>query len=142
MQQSAKTLAEIVNNDFRKIGFNYDGISLITIESKKISFYADIDSNKVVDQVTYYISDSTLVSNTENPRDKVLIRVVNNDTSKGPSLGITDLKFSYRNTFGINTTVLDSIRYIKVEFWVEAPERVNNTYPFTYWEMTITPRNI
>ena len=142
LQQNAKTLAEIINSDLRKIGFNYDSTAIITAESKKISFYADIDSNGVVDVVTYYLSDSTKASGTSNPKDKVLIRVVNNDSSSGPSLGITDIQFSYKNSIKVNTAAKDSIKYIEAEIWLETPELINDKYSFTYWELTINPRNI
>ncbi len=142
MQQNAKTLAEIVNNDLRKVGFKYNNTAIITAEPQKFSFYADIDSNGTADQVTYSISDSTEASGTVNPRDKVLYRIVNGDTSKGPSLGLTKLNFTYKNFYGNETSALDSIKYIKVEMWIETTEPVDDKYPFTYWEMNVNPRNI
>ncbi len=142
LQQNAKTLAEIIENDIRKVGFNYSGTAVITAEPKEFSFYADIDSNGTVDRVTYCISDSTVVPQTENPHDKVLYRVVNGDTSKGPSLGITDLRFTYKDMNGNIASTHDKIKFLKAEIWVESPEKTEGRYLFTYWEMTINPRNI
>ena len=147
LQQGAKTLADILSYDLRKVGFRKSGTAMITAQPKKISFYSDIDSNGVVDIVTYQLSDSLLVNNTTNPRDKILYRIVNNDTSKGPSLGLVDLNFEYRNLKGDITANLDSIKYINAELWVESPEMVKdpkgkNNYLFTYWELTINPRSI
>lgn len=143
LQQNAKTLAEIINHDVRKIGFNYSANPIKTAQSNKFVFYADIDSNGVSDEVGYYLSDTSLVSHTSNPKDRVLIRQVNADSSlQGPSLGITDLKFSYLNNLGKTTAVIDSIKYIKTEIWVESPEKVDDRYLFTYWELTINPRNL
>jgi hypothetical protein len=142
LQQNAKTLAEIVNNDLRKVGFKYQGTAIAIAEPTRFSFYGDIDSNGTADQVTYLLSDSTKALGTQNPHDKILYRVVNGDTSKGPSLGLTKLNFSYRNCFGDLTSVLDSIKYINVEMWIETTEPVENKYPFTYWEMNVNPRNI
>ena len=142
LQQDAKTIADILDNDMRKIGYGYSGTSIITADSQEIKFYADIDSNNVVDQVEYVLSDTSDVSYTENPSDRILYRIVNGDTSKGPSLGITKLRFTYKNLLGNVTTVLDSIKYIKAEIWVQSPEPVNEKYIFTYWEMTINPRNL
>lgn len=142
LQRNAKTLAEIINHDLRKIGFNYAGTAIITAEKNTLSFYSDIDTNNVTDIVTYTLSDSLQVPTTANPRDKILIRIVNSDTSKGPSLGLIDLTFKYKNALGTETAALDSIRYIEAEMWVETPEPVNDKYSFTYWEMTINPRNI
>ncbi|HKI78739.1 MAG TPA: hypothetical protein VKA26_09380 [Ignavibacteriaceae bacterium] len=146
LQQDAKTIADILDNDLRKIGFGYSGTAIITANEKKLKFYADIDSNGTVNQITYLLSDSTEVSNTENPSDKILYRVVDGDTSKGPSLGITDLKFTYNTLQGNTTTVPDSIKYIRAEIWVQTPTKVDdngeNKFLFTYWELTINPRNI
>lgn len=147
LQQNAKTLADIVSYDLRKIGFRKSGTPMITAQSKKVSFYADVDTNGVVDVVTYQLSDSLAVPSTTNPKDKILYRIVNNDTSKGPSLGLVDINFEYRNDKGITTANLDSIKYINAELWVESPDMVkdsrgNNRYLFTYWELTIKPRSI
>jgi hypothetical protein len=155
MQQNAKTLAEIINYDLRKIGYNYDGTAIITAEEKRIKFYADMNApgtagHGVIDVVEYYLGDSTEVTGTPNPRDKILYRIVNDtDTIGGPSLGLVELRFSYLDSRGIITTFADSIKYVKAEFWVEPYDPVNDFITgqkdaslFTYWELTINPRNI
>lgn len=154
LQQNAKTIAEILNYDLRKIGYNYDTTAIIIADSTRIKFYADINApgttgHGVVDQVEYIVLDSTHASGTSNPRDIVVVRIINNtDSIAGPSLGLVKLRFSYFNGSGVKTTVLDSIKYVKAEFWVEPTEKINNFLTgtpdstFTYWEMTINPRNI
>jgi hypothetical protein len=155
LQQNVKTLAEVINYDLRKIGYCYDGTAIVTAEQHRIQFYADMDApgtfgHGVVDFVEYYLGDSTEASGTVNQRDKVLYRVINNtDTIGGPTLGLVDLKFSYLDKQGIVTAILDSIKYVKAEFWVEPYEFVSDfgsgqldSTQFTYWELTINPRNI
>ena len=155
LQQNAKTLAEIINYDLRKIGYNYDSTALIIAQPTRIKFYADMNAPGTVghgtlDVVEYYLGDSTEVTATPNPRDKVLYRILNNvDTIGGPTLGLVDLRFSYLNSQGVVTASLDSVKYIKAEFWVEPYEPVTNFITgtpdnkvFTYWELTINPRNI
>ena len=147
LQQNAKTLADIISYDLRKIGFRKSGTAIITAQPRNISFYADIDSNGVVDVVTYQLSDSLAVLNTTNPKDKILYRIVNNDTSKGPSLGLVDMNIEYLNSKGKTTASLDSIKYITAELFVESPDMVKdskgiNKYIATYWELTINPRGI
>jgi hypothetical protein len=142
LQQNAKTLAEILNHDLRKIGYDYSNTAFIEADSERVSFYSDIDRNGTTDIVTYLLSDTSAMTATTNPRDIVLIRVVNNDTLGGPSLGLTKAKFSYLNEVGSPTNVFEEIRYIKAELWVESIEKVNGEYLFTYWEMTINPRNL
>lgn len=150
LQQNAKTLAEIINYDFRKIGYQCDSTAIAVADSNRIKFYADIDRNNTVDVVEYYASDSTQSLGTENPRDIVLYRKVNGVAMGGPSLGLTKIKLSYLDQFNIVTNILANIRYIKVELWVESTIKEmesnfvnpNHPYLFTYWEMKINPRNI
>jgi hypothetical protein len=155
LQQNVKTLAEVINNDFRKIGYNYNGTAIVTAQPRRIKFYADMDApgtfgHGIVDFVEYYLGDSTEATGTANQRDKVLYRVINNtDTLGGPTLGLVDLKFSYLDAQGIQTSVLANIKYVKAEFWAEPYEFVSDNLTgqpdssqFTYWELTLNPRNI
>ncbi len=107
------------------------GLQLSLQSQHRIKFYADMEApgttgHGTIDVVEYYLSDSTKASSTPNLRDKILYRIVNNDTIGGPSLGLVDLKFSYLDSKGIVTTYLDRIKYVKAEFWVEPYEAVNN----------------
>ncbi len=142
LQQNAKTLADILNYDFRKIGYRYNNVAFAEADSERISFYSDIDRNGSIDLVTYMLGDTSEVSMTTNPGDRILYRIVNNDTLKGPSLGLTKVKFSYLDKISTETTTFSDIRYVRAELWIESIEPVNGEYLFTYWEMTINPRNL
>jgi hypothetical protein len=154
MQQNAKTLAEILDYDLRKVGYNYDSTAIIIADSNKIKFYADMNEPGTVgygtiDVVEYFLSDTTKSISSVNPKDIILTRVLNgSDTLSGPSLGLVKLIFSYFDRQLVKTSNLDSIKYVKTEFWVESLEPIEvifgtqTGYPFTYWEMTINPRNI
>ncbi len=142
LQQNAKTLADILNYDFRKIGYRYNNVAFAQADSEKISFYSDIDRNGSIDLVTYMLGDTSEVSMTTNPGDRILYRIVNSDTLKGPSLGLTKAKFSYLDEIGAETTILSDIKYVKAELWIESIEPIDGKYLFTYWEMTINPRNL
>ena len=150
LQQNAKTLAEIINYDFRKIGYQYDSTAIAIADSNHIKFYADIDRNNTVDTLEYYTSDTTVATSTENPRDIILFRKYNGVVMGGPTLGLTKIQLSYLDQFNVVTNVLANIRYIKVELWIESTigemesnfVNPNHPYLFTYWEMKINPRNI
>lgn len=154
IQQNAKTLAEIINHDFRKIGYMYNEVALLTAEKERIKFIGDLQrpgvtGHGVVDTVEYFVLDSSYASGTSNLRDIVLVRVLNDqDSITGPSLGLVKLQFSYLDSLSSPTAVLSNIKYIKTELWVEPTESVNNFITgkkdsiFTYWEFTIHPRNI
>lgn len=154
MQQNAKTHAEIINYDFRKIGHKFEGTAILTAESQRIKFVGDLQKPGdtgfgIIDTVEYFTFDSTYVTGTSNPRDIILVRVLNNkDTIAGASLGLVDIKFSYLDSLSTITNDLSRIKYIKTEFWIEPTESYNNIFTgnkddsFTYWEFTIHPRNI
>ncbi len=142
LQQNAKTLAEILNHDFRKIGYRYDNTAFVEADSERISFYSDVDRDGNIELVTYMLGDTTEVSGTTNPRDRILYRIVDSDTISGPSLGLTKAKFSYFTGSGVETTTFSEIQYVKAELWIESIEQVDGGYPFTYWELTINPRNL
>jgi hypothetical protein len=151
MQQNAKTLAEIINYDFRKIGYNYDGTAILVAEEKRIKFVAGLSVTDpagfgTVDTVEYFVEDSVGTSNSD---EISLIRVLNNNNPiHSPSLGLVKLKFSYEDSTGTLTTDLAKIKYIHTELWVKPVNRANNFVTgnkdsvFTYWEFKIYPRNI
>lgn len=148
LQQNAKTQSEILNYDLRKIGYRCDSTAIAIAEPERITFYADMNRDGNIDVVSYFL-DKNGAGGTTNPDDVVLCRSVNSDTISGPSLGLTKVRFSYLDSKGISTTILSNIKYIRVELWVETIEPVQSLfvnsehpYPFTYWEMTISPRNI
>jgi hypothetical protein len=149
LQQNAKTIAEIISRDLRKIGYNHTGNAFLVADSHRVRYYADmqppgVSGHGVVDVVEYRVvpepSDSSRVN---------IIRIINsNDTLKGPNLGLSKFRFSYFNKFGIPTSVTDSIKYVRAEFWVQPIIKFKNVFitpvdsAFTYWELTISPRNI
>ena len=154
LQQNAKTLAEILNNDFRKIGYKHSGTAFLTAEKEHIKFVGDLQrpgqsGYGIVDTVEYFIRDSSYSPGTTNPDDIILVRVLNGtDSITGSSLGLVKLQFSYLDSLSTPTTNLTKIKYIKTEFWVEPMDQANNFITghqdsvFTYWEFTINPRNI
>lgn len=148
LQQNAKTQAEILNYDLRKIGYRCDSTAIAVAQEERITYYSDIDRDGNLDIVTYFV-DKTPTPGTSNPNDIVLCRVVNSDTLSGPSLGLRRIRFSYLDNRAVPTNLLWNIKYVRVELWVETLEPVETIftkpeypYPFTYWEMTISPRNI
>jgi hypothetical protein len=150
LQQNAKTLAEIIDYDFRKIGFNYSGTAILEADSDRIKYVAPLTNTSSVDTIEYYTSDSTKVLGTENPSDIILYKKINGIEQNGPSLGLRKIKFTYLDQYNVVTNVLTDIKYIRVELWVESTIKEmdsrfvnpNHPYLFTYWEMKINPRNL
>jgi hypothetical protein len=154
LQQNAKTLAEILNNDFRKIGYRYDSTAILTAQKEHFKFVGDLQRPGetgfgIIDTVEYLVRDSSYSPGTTNQNDIILVRVLNNtDSITGSSLGLVKINFSYLDSLSQPTANLSKIKYIKTELWVEPIEPVNNFVTgnndsvFTYWEFTINPRNI
>ena len=154
LQQNTKTLAEIMNSDFRKIGYRVDSTAILIAQKDRFKFMGDLEAPGtpgfgVTDTVEYFLEDSTHSLGTSNLNDIILVRVLNNkDTIDGPSLGLTKLQFTYLDSVSTPTAVLSKIKYIQTEMWVQPTEARNNFLTgikdstFTYWEFTIYPRNI
>lgn len=159
LQQNAKTLAEIINYDLRKIGYRVTGTAITHADSNKIIFNADMNppgeaGHGTPDVVEYYFDHATDVPGTPNPNDRVLVRVLNGSKMEGPTLGLVRFKLTYLGATGTDTIpylqpgLYENIRYIKTELWVEASDPLNDMitdslqYARTYWEFTIHPRNI
>lgn len=148
--QNTKTLAEIIDYDFRKIGYRSTMKPKIKFATNtEIQFYADIDSiNNVNDLIRYWTVPSS-------EKGYIILQRTINDASlmSGPSLGLDSIKFTYLNgsqqlITNPSGTYLDSIKYIKTEMWVKSTEGITDAftdsvnYSATYWEFTINPRNI
>ncbi len=154
LQQNTKTLAEIMNSDFRKIGYKVGTTPILTAQQERFKFVGDLErpgtsGHGIIDTVEYFLEDSSYSSGTTNLHDKILVRVLNNkDTIDGPSLGLVKMQFTYLDSVSNPTADLTKIKYIKTEMWVQPTEARNNFITgiadstFTYWEFTIYPRNI
>jgi hypothetical protein len=161
-QENAKTIADMVNYDFYKIGYHDDITSANPIveiaDSNRIKFRADIDNNGAVDTVQYYTSTSPYYVHGSSTGFKQLYRTVNNTGGYGASLGITSFKLTYYDTLGIllnfptpsDTALRRRIQSIKIQMTVKNPiasdttlaATFDTTFAATYWEKWISPKNL
>lgn len=70
--QNTKTLAEIIDYDFRKVGYRVSGNAIEIAEGKKFKFKADINFDNNPNTIEYTVSTSEKVKGTENPDDIIL----------------------------------------------------------------------
>jgi type II secretory pathway component PulJ len=111
LQQGMVALVDIVENDFRKIGYCKDftkisppNIAIVSADSLSIKFLTDIPASPTdfgdgfVDTVWYYTGSTG--SNPNNPREKPLYRVVNGNTATGWNLGVTRFALRYYDALG------------------------------------------
>lgn len=113
LQQSIVALVDIVEADFRKIGYCKDykkiqppNIAIVSADSNAIKFLTDCPrypgdvGDGVVDTIRYYVGPTSELANTPNPRDRFLYRIVNGNTSRGWNLGVTQFNLRYYDALG------------------------------------------
>lgn len=111
LQQGLVALVDIVEYDFRKIGYckdfmkiNPPNTAIVSADSNSIKFLTDIPSGPndigdgVVDTISYFLG--TAVVNPNNLRERLLYRVVNGQATTGWSLGVTQFALRYYDALG------------------------------------------
>jgi len=136
LQEGLIALVEIVEYDFRKIGYCKDfskisppNIAIVSADSNSIKFLTDIPSDPndigdgVVDTINYSLGTASI--NPNNPRERLLYRVVNGQSTKGWSLGVTRFALRYFDALGdsIPFPVIDPklIYTLEVNLSLESP---------------------
>jgi len=154
IQQNVATVVSILEYDFRKIGYCADWTkipdptkSIILADSNKIKFLTDVDKNKTVDTMYYYIGPPSELIYTANPRDRFLYRVVNNEKPAKVNLGVTYFNLVYYNSNkDIITTpvaVPGEIRSIQISLAVEDIEAYNQKYSQVFWrQIKMSAKNL
>jgi len=112
LQENLVTTGEVLEYDFRKIGYCEDPLQLphpeqdaiLYADTSNIKFLTDLlitpygDPNPsgdgTLDTIQYYLGPASELSGTPNPNDKMLYRVVNG-VSTGVNLGITQFRIRY-----------------------------------------------
>lgn len=160
LQVEVVNVARILENDFNKIGYcgnpdNVNDLAKITLaDSSAIKIVYDIADSAgtfdgIYDTVYYYVSDTTILNGTPNPKDRILYRQVNSEIPFMVSNNITDFKLQYLD--GIYTMLSTPmipptsglVTYIKISFRVEDPFAFNQEYNEAYWRrLTVTAKNL
>lgn len=130
VQQNLVAVVELLEFDFRKIGYCADWeklsnplLYIISADSNSIKFRTDLDSDGNVDSLWYYTGSTSELSGTPNPRDKFLYRVENNEKPVGANLGVTQFHMVYYDALGhkLSYPVVspDLIQMIEINIRVE-----------------------
>lgn len=168
VQENLVEVTRLLEYDFRKIGFCKEPNNLpdptkaiILADSLRLKFLTDVDltgsgPDGVVDSIYYYLGTTAELASTQNPRDRLLYRVVNGAAAKGSNLGITSFRFRYYdgagNELGVPVTApnLQRIQTIQISLIVEnvvagelvetAP--INTQYSSAFWQqLRLSSRN-
>ncbi len=153
LQVEIVNIANIVDSDFNKIGFcanplNMNDLPKVTLaDTSSIKIVFDVDKNGNYDTVHYFLSPTSVLSNTPNPRDRILYRKVNSDFPFVVSNNITEFKLQYLDAmYDTLSTPLASpglATYIKISFRVEDPFAYDEKYSEAFWRrLTVTSKNL
>jgi hypothetical protein len=154
LQQNLLTVAEIIENDFRKIGWCADynkwpdpTKSIPYGDVSEIKFYTDVDSDGNLDSIRYYLGPTSELTSTPNPRDRVLYRIVNNEVPMPSNLGVTQFRMVYYNVFDDTipppVVIPGLISSIEINLTVENVAAYDTAYSNAFWrQIRLASRNI
>ena len=153
LQVEVVNVANIVDGDFNKIGYCSDPMNMnddpkVTLaDTSSIKIVYDVDKDGDYDTVFYYVSNTSILNTTPNPRDRILYRRVNSDFPFIVSNNITEFKFQYLGAlYDTLSTPLGSpglATYIKISFRVEDPFAYDEKYTEAFWRrLTVTSKNL
>jgi len=153
-QTNLATIVQILENDFRKIGYCADWQQIPTpteailfADSTSIRYLTDVQSDGVVDTMFYYIDYATDIPETPNPRDRFLYRVINSETPVGVNLGVTQFKMNFYSALGTELTfpIADprEIYTMQIDITVEDVAAYNQEYQTVFWrQIRMAARNL
>jgi hypothetical protein len=153
-QQNLATVVQILEYDFRKIGYCADwqqipvpSQSIQLADSNRIQFLTDVDSDGNVDSLLYYLGPTSELNQTPNPRDRFLYRVVNDETPVGVNLGVTQFQMTFYDVMGnkINFPIATpgEISTMQIDLAVEDVAAYNEQYSKAFWrQIRLAARNL
>ncbi|HDH57706.1 MAG TPA: hypothetical protein ENF16_03750 [Bacteroidetes bacterium] len=143
VQENLAELIEEIEFDFRKIGYGVQNpsLSIISADTSSISFWADLDNDGTLDQVSYTLGPTSDVFGTVNPRDRILYRSING-TQTGGSLGVVDFQLTLYDISGTQTTDPTLVKSLDYYLLLESPFPMDTTYARSAWTGTVHPKNL
>jgi hypothetical protein len=169
VQENLVTVVNMIEYDFRKIGYCQDPLQLpdpttaiILADSNRIKFKTDLatkakpDGDGNLDVLYYYLGPTSELSMTPNPRDRMLYRVENNQPPRGANLGVTlfDLKYfdALNDTLHFPITTPSRIWAMQITIQVENlaattlrynTAKFDNQYSSAFWrQVRLVSRNL
>lgn len=157
LQLEVVQLADLIETDFRKIGYCEDPSKIlesmdliISADTSQIEFVTDLNRDGNLDTLEYSVSSTAVLSNTKNPRDRILYR----ERTSYPyaknliiSSNITHFYLRYYDALGaeLSSPVISPslIAYMEISFKVEDSEAYDEQYSEAYWQQVrLASRNL
>jgi len=153
LQQNLATVATILENDFRRIGYckNYSLIPQTNAISQatdtSISFLTDVVDDGNVNTLRYYTGPTSELLSTPNPRDRYLYRVVDDGAPIGVNLGVTQFRMVYFDQTGDTipqpVTQPSLIASVEINIAVENVSGYDEEYSSAFWrQIRLAAKNL
>jgi hypothetical protein len=153
LQRDLSSVATLMENDFRKMGYCYNTILDDTLkliykaDTSDVEFRGDLNSDGVLDVVHYYVGPTSELSGTPNPRDRILYRKINNEPPLMISNNVVSMQLVYLDVFDdtLSQPIADTreIESMQIGIRVEDPAAFNNEYTTAYWQqIRLISRNL
>ena len=153
-QTNLSTIVQVLEYDFRKIGYCADWQkipiptqAIISADSTSIKYLTDVDSDGNVDSMYYYLGPTSELTETPNPRDRLLYRVVNNEAPVSVNLGVTEFSLCFFDVLGnlisFPITVPGEIYTMQIDITVEDVAAYDEQYSTAFWrQIRLAAKNL
>lgn len=135
LQANLTTLVDILETDFRKIGYCKDWTkiadpsqSIRIADSNRIRFLTDIGNDGTLDSITYYVGPTSELASTPNPNDRYLYRQINNQSPFPMNLGVT--QFSFRYFDAENRTIPFPVSDPRLVYFMQVSVAIQSAAPY------------
>lgn len=162
IQQDLLLIAQMVEFDFRKIGYInswapvmdprtgeafQSNQAIVSADESSLKFYTDLLYDGTLDSVRYYLGPTSECGGTPNPRDRILYRVENNEVPVASNLGVTQFRLTYYdvNNDTLPNPVVDPnrIQNIEINITVEDVAAYDEKYSNAFWkQIRLASRNM
>lgn len=153
-QTNLATIVQILETDFRRIGYCADWQkipipteSILSADSISIRYLTDTNNDGIIDTMHYYFDPTTDISETPNPRDRYLYRVINGESPVNVNLGVTQFEMEFYNSLGtkLNFPIADprEIYSMQIDISVEDVAAYDQKYQTIFWrQIRMAARNL
>lgn len=154
VQENLVTTVEVLEYDFRKIGYCEDPFAIpntkraiLYADSTDITYLTDVDFDGIPDTMRYYLGPTSELSHTPNPNDRMLYQEINGDRA-GVNLGITLFKLKYFGALGEELSLPRSfpptgIFSMQIDIRIENTSAYDEEYRYAFWrQIRLASRNL
>jgi hypothetical protein len=154
VQENLVTSVEVLEYDFRKIGYCTDPFAIpntkraiLYADSTDITYLTDVDFDGIPDTMRYYLGPASELTGTPNPDDRMLYQEINGKGT-GVNLGITLFKIKYYGALGEELSLPRAypptgIFSMQIDIRIENTAAYDEDYRYAFWrQIRLASRNL